>query len=278
MCLTSQYTYHPFVDASATSGTPLALPLPRSSGYRTSIIMAGTHKRRSSTKQSSAQQDVKDESDVDMNNPFAPTNTSDTSDESDVSEYGKKGKKRAIKKKPKRKSIMAKTARVPSPPGMSDIEYDRDPRSPEFGDYIEVRKLVSTPRKAVSEVNQLVLQTLGKGTNPFSSGTPSVVQIHLNAGAATGGTTINLDLSDLVLGKRTFDEIGSTSLPTPDGSDAPTSPTRIIINNKTGRIRSATPGPSSKRSRKLQDADGRLPLSRKSKKGFCDVPFELRIR
>jgi hypothetical protein len=242
------------------------------------MIMAGSHKRRSSIKQSSTQQDVKVESDVDMSNPFAPTNTSDISDESDVSEYGKKGKKRAIKKKPKRKSIMTRPARVPSPPGMSDIEYDRDTRSLELGDYIEVGKPVFTPRKAVSGVNQLALQTLGKGINPMSSGNPSVVQIHLSAGAAAGGTTINLDLSDLVLGKRPFNEIGSASLPTPDGSDASMSPTRIVINNKTGRIRSAAPGPSSKRIRMIEDAAGRLPLSRKSRKDFCDLPFELRVR
>jgi hypothetical protein len=181
--------------------------------------MAGTQKRRSSTKQSSTTRNGKDESDEDMRNPFSPTDTSDTNDESDVSEYGKKGKKRPIKKKKtKRKSAMAKPPRAPSPPGMSDLEYDRDSGSPELGDCIEVKKPIYTPEKAVSGTNRLTLQTRGDGVTQRSSGTPNAVQIHLNAGATAGGTTINLDLSDLVLRKRTFEEIGSTSLPTPDSN------------------------------------------------------------
>jgi hypothetical protein len=242
------------------------------------MIMAGTHKRRSSTKQSTTRQDIEDESDVEMRNPFDPNNTSDTSDESDVSEYGKRGKKRAMKKKPKRKSTIVKTVRAPSPPEMSDIEYDKDPGFLELGDCIEVRKPISTPKKSVSGANELTLQTHGASVIPMTSGIPNVVQIHLNTGAVAGGTIINLDIADLVLGKRAFDEIGLASLPTPDGSTAPTSPTRIVINNKTGQIRSATPGPSSKRLRMLEDADARVPLSRQAKKAFCDIPFELRVR
>ena len=240
--------------------------------------MAGPQKRRSSTKQSSNQENIKDEPDIDLRNPFAPVDTSDTNDESEVSEYGKKGRKRPIKNnKTKRKSARAKPARAPSPPMMSDVEYGRDHGSPELGDCIEVKK-PTTPKQAVSEAKRLTLQTHGQGFASTSSGTPSVVQIHLNAGASAGGTTINLNLSDLVLGKRTFGEIGAASLPTPDGSDGPPSPTRVVINNRTGQIKSATLEPSSKRLRMLRDADARVQPSRQSKKGFCDVPFELRVR
>jgi hypothetical protein len=118
----------------------------------------------------------------------------------------------------------------------------------------------------------------GKGVISVSSDIPGIVQVHVNAGAAAGGTTINLDLSDLVLGKRTFDEIGPASLPTPDGSEGPASPTRIVINKKTGQIRSAAPVSSNKRLRMLKDVDARTGLGQQSKKGFCDIPFELRIR
>ena len=242
--------------------------------------MAGSQRRRCSTKQSVAQQSFKDESDDDdMRDPFGPDDTSDTDDESDVSEWGKKRSKKAtLKVKPKRKSIMTKPQRPIAPPAMSDVEYDEDPDSPELGGFTEVRKPVSTPKKVMPGANRLAVQTRSNDGTAMSSAAPSVVQIHLNAGAGAGGTTINLDLSDLVLGKRGFDEIGTASLPTPDGSNAPESPTRIVINNKTGRIRSATPGHSSKRIRVLEDMNERVHSAQKAKKGFCDLPFELRVR
>ena len=236
--------------------------------------------RRSSMKQSSTQQNFKDESDEDILNPFDPTDTSDTDNESEVSEYGKKGRKKPTqKKKLKRRVTRAKPKPAPAPPAMSDIEYDQDSSSSEFGDSIEVRKPMSTPNKTMPRTSQLFVQTRpSEDTIALSSGPPSVVQIHLNTGAAAGGTTINLDLADLVVGKRGFDEIGSKSLLTPAGSDAPDSPTRIVINNKTGQIRSADPGRPSKRVRMLQDVNERAQLSRTSRRGFCDIPFEIRVR
>ena len=236
--------------------------------------------RRSSTKQSFTKQNFKDESDEDILNPFDPVDTSDTDDESEVSEYGKKRRNKPTqKRKPKHRVTRAKPKPTRAPPAMSDIEYDQDSSSSEFGDSIEVRKPMSTPNKAMPRTGRLFVQTRpSEDTIAMSSGTPSVVQIHLNAGAAAGGTTINLDLADLVLGKRGFDEIGSTSLPTPAGSDAPDSPTRIVINNKTGQIRSAAAGRPSKRVRMLQDANERAHLCRKSRVGFCDIPFEIRVR
>jgi hypothetical protein len=239
--------------------------------------MGGTRKRHSSTKQEFTHE-VENDSDADLSNPFTPTEVSDTTDESDVSEYGKGRKKRLVKKKkPKCMSTMTNVTRAPDPPTMSDIEYDRDRSSPELGACTEVRRPI-TPKKGVSRASRLAVNSRGKGATSVSSGTPGIVQIHVTAAAAAGGTTINLDLSDIVLGKRTFDEIGSASLPTPGGSEGPASPTRIVINKKTGQIRSATPVPSNKRLRMLEDADARAGLGQQSKKGFCDIPFELRVR
>ena len=217
-----------------------------------------------------------EESDRDVQEPFTPTDTSDTSDESEVSEYSptEKRKKHMKKKRPKRKRTVVKLRRAPSLPEMSDIEYDSDSGSPELGDYIEARKPISTPKQEVSGINQLALQN---SRTEVSAKTPNVVQIHLNAGAAAGGTTINLDLSDLVLGKRSFDEIGLTCLPTPDGSDAPATPISVVI-DETSQVGSGTLYPPSKRIRMLGNAKARFPSTRQSKKGFCDIPFELRVR
>ena len=238
--------------------------------------MGGTRKRHSSTKQEFTHE-VKNDSDADLSNPFTPTEVSDTTDESDVSEYGKGRKKRLVKKKkPKRMSTTTNVKRAPDLPTMSDIEYDGDRSSPELGACTKVRRPI-TPKKGVSRASRLAVDSRGKGATSVSSGTPGIVQIHVTAAAAAGGTTINLDLSDIVLGKRTSDEIGSASLPTPGGSEGPASPTRIVI-NKTGQIRSATPVPSNKRLRMLEDADARAGLGQQSKKGFCDIPFELRVR
>jgi hypothetical protein len=238
--------------------------------------MRGTQKRRSSTKQKFTQE-AKNDSDTDLGNFFNPIEANDTTDESDVSEYGKGRKKRLVKKKPKRTSIMTNVTRTPDLPTMSDIEYDRDWSSPELGACAEARRPI-TPKEGVSRASRLGVHNRDKGVISVGSGIPGIVQIHVNAGAAAGGTTINLDLSDLVLGKRTFDEIDSASLPTPDGSEGPASPTRIVINKKTGRIRSATPISSNKHRRMLEDADARAGLGQQSTKGFCDIPFELRVR
>lgn len=243
--------------------------------------MAGTQSRRSSAKKVPMPQDPADHTDLEARKPFDPHNTTDTSDESGVSDYGKRRRKPAIKQKTKkkkqpiRKSNRAKLVRARRLPEMSDIEYDRCSASPELGECIEVRKPIFTPKKPTLGSNQLTLQTHGAGITPVAAGMPSIVQIHLDAGAAAGGTTINLDISHLVLGKRAFDEIGLDSLPTPDGSTTPTSPTRAVI-NKTDQTRSATRGPSRKRLRMLHDA--RLPLCRPSTKGFCELPYEIRIR
>jgi hypothetical protein len=237
--------------------------------------MRGTPKHRSSTKQKFTQ--VKNDSDTDLGNSFNPMETNDTTDESDVSEYGKGRKKRRVKRKPKRTSIMTNVTHSPDLPTMSDMEYDRDWSSPELGACAKARR-PNTPKEGVSTANRLAVQSRDKGVTSVSSNIPGIVQIHVNAEAAAGGTTINLDLSDLVLGKRTFDEIGSASLPTPDGSEGPVSPTRIIINKKTGQIRSATPVSSNKHRRMLEDANARVGLDQQSKKGFCDIPFELRVR
>src|SRR5947207_15784363 len=110
----------------------------------------------------------------------------------------------------------------------------------------------------------------------MTSEIPNVVQVHLSAGALAGGTTINLDITGLVLGKRAFDQIGSDSLPTPSGSTGPTSPTRIVINKTTSHIKSATAQLASKRRRMLET--GGIPPSGRPKKGFCDLPYEIRIR
>jgi hypothetical protein len=239
--------------------------------------MGGTQKRYSSTKQEFTHE-VKNGYDADLGNPFTLTEASDTTDESDVSEYGKGRKKRlAKKKKPKCTSAMTNVTRAPDPPTMSDIEYDRDRSSPELGACTKVKGSLP-PKKGVSRASRLAVGSCGKGATSVSSGTPGIVQIHVTAAAVAGGTTINLDLSDIVLGKRTFDEIGSASLPTPSGSEGPASPTRIVINKKTGQIRSATPVPSNKRLRMLEDADARARLGQQPKKGFCDIPFELRVR
>jgi hypothetical protein len=239
--------------------------------------MGGAQKRHSSTKQEFTYE-VKNDYDADLENPFTPTEVSDTTDESDVSEYGKGRKKRLVKKKkPKRTSPVTNVTRAPDLPTMSDIEYDRGRSSPELEACTEVRRSI-TPKKGVSRASRLAVDSRGIGGTSVSSGTPGIVQIHVTAVAAAGGTTINLDLSDIVLGKRTFDEIGSASLPTPSGSEGPASPTRIVINQKTGQIRSATPIPSNKRLRMLKDADARARLGQQSKKGFCDIPFELRVR
>jgi hypothetical protein len=237
--------------------------------------MRSTQKRRSSTKQKLTQE-VKNDSDTDLGNSFNPTEASDTTDESDVSEYGKERKKGLVRKKPKRTGTATNVTRTPDPPTMSDIEYDTDLSSPELGACTKARRPI-TP-EGVSRASRLAVHGSDKGVISVSSGIPGNVQIHVNAGAAAGGTTINLDLSDLVLGKRTFDEIGSASLPTPDGSEGPASPTRIVINKKTGQIRSATRLSSSKRRCMLEDADARAGLGQQSKKGFCDIPFELRVR
>ena len=240
--------------------------------------MAALQKRRRSTRQSSNRQNLKDEYDSDLRNPFAPTDNSDTNDESEVSEYGKKGKKRRIKKrKATRKIAWAKALRGPNPPVMSDIEYDMDAGSPELQDCIEVRK-PATPTIALSRANRRALETVARGVPMGRPEEPNVVQLHLNAGAAAGGTTINIDLCDLVLGKRSYNGIGSASLPTPDGSDAPDSPNRLAINKKRWEVRTATPEPWGKRPRLLQDADARTSLSCQPKKGFCDIPYELRVR
>jgi hypothetical protein len=239
--------------------------------------MGGTRKRHSSTKQEFTHE-VKNDSDADLDNPFTPTEVSDTTDESDVSEYRKGRKERLVKKKrPKRTSTPTNVTHAADLPTMSDKEYDMDRSSPELGAYTEVRRSI-TPKKRVSRASRLVADSRGKGATSVGSGIPGIVQIHVTAAAAAGGMTINLNLSDIVLGKRTFDEIGSASLPTPGGSEGPASPTRIVINKKTGQIRSATPVPSSKRLRMLEDADARARLGQQSKKGFCDIPFELRIR
>jgi hypothetical protein len=249
--------------------------MPISDNLDSTNTMRGTPKRRSLTKQKFTQ--VKNDSNTDLGNSFNPIEASDTTDESDVSEYGKGRKKRLVKKKPKRASIMTNVIRTPDLPTMSDIEYDRDWSSPELGDSTKARKPI-TPKEGVSRASRLAVQSCDKGVTSVSSGTPGIVQIHVNAGAAAGGATINLDLSDLVLGKRTFDEIDSASLPTPDGSEGPVSPTSIVINKKTGQIRSATPVSSNKHRRMLEDADTKAGLDQPSKKGFCDIPFELRVR
>jgi hypothetical protein len=236
--------------------------------------MRGTPKHRSSTKQKFTQ--VKNDSDTDLGNSFNPIEANDTTDESDVSEYGKERKKRRAKKKPKRTSITTNVTRSPDLPTMSDMEYNRDWSSPELGACAKARR-PNTPKEGVSTASRLAVQSRDKGITSVNSSIPGIVQIHVNAGAAAG-TTINLDLSDLVLGKRAFDEIGSASLPTPDGSEGPVSPTRIVINKKTGQIRSATPVSSNKHRRMLEDAGARAGLDQQSKKGFCDIPFELRVR
>ena len=250
--------------------------MPISDNLDPTNTMRGTPKHRSSTKQKSTQE-VKNDPDTDLGNSFNSIEASDTADESDVSEYGKGRKKRLVKKKPKHTNIMTDVTRTPDLPTMSDIEYDRDWSSPELGACAKARRPI-TPKEGVSRASRLTVQSRDKGVTSVSSGIPGIVQIHVNAGAAAGGTTINLDLSDLVLGKRTFDEIGSASLPTPDGSEGSVSPTRIVINKKTGQIRSATPVSSNKHRRMLEDADARAGLDQQSKKGFCDIPFELRVR
>jgi len=149
--------------------------------------MASSQRRRDSTKPSSTSRHIKDESDFDMRNPFTPTDSIATSDESEVSEYGKKGKRNlSKKKKTKRKSTRTKPQHVPAAPVMSDFEYDRDDSSPEFGSYTEVGRSQSTRKKAMSGASANLVQTHGKNVTPMRSGTPSVVQIHLNTGAAAG--------------------------------------------------------------------------------------------
>jgi hypothetical protein len=236
--------------------------------------MRGTQKRRSSMKQKFTQE-AKNDSDTDLGNHFSPAEASDATNESDVSEYGKGRKKRPVKKKAQRTSTMTNVAQSPDPPTMSDVEYDRDWSSPEPGACNEARRPV-TPKEGVLRAGRFAVYSHDKGVISVSSGIPSIVQIHVNTEAAAGGTTINLDLSDLVLGKRTWDEIASASLPTPDGSERPASPTRIVF-NKTGPIGSVTPVFSNKRRRVLEDAE-RAGLGQQSKIGFCDIPFELRVR
>jgi hypothetical protein len=249
--------------------------------------MAASQNRRSSKKKPSPPPDVEDESGFETSDAFDPSNNGETSDESDVSEYGRTGTKRATKKatkratkraikKPKPQSTMARPRRTPSPPEMSDMEFQKDSDSAASGGCIEVRKPVCTPHRSVPGANRLASHTHGAGVTPMTSVVPNMVQVHLGAGALAGGSTINLDISKLVLGKRAFDEIGWASLPTPDGSNSPTPPTRIVINKRTGHIRSATPQLSSKRRRMLEN--GRTPPSRRPQKGFCDIPYEIRIR
>ncbi len=116
---------------------------------------------------------VQEDVEVDLH---AVLESSDSSDESDVSEYGNK-KKRTSRTKKSRKG-MRKRERTPTPPAMSDIEYDKDSRSgsPELGDCIEVGRPIHSQK---------------------STTTPNVVQIHLDAGAVVGAV-INLNLSDIL--------------------------------------------------------------------------------
>lgn len=213
--------------------------------------------------------------------------TSDESNfESDTSEYGKsrRGKRKSTQiKKGARKSTLKQARHATSPPDMSDIEYDKDSRSgsPQIGDTIEVKQPIVRPR-SLDFFNNQYLQNHSdviRGSSASDVSVPHVVQLHLDAGAAHGGTTINLDLSKLLLGKRAFDDGGARTLRTSDSITSPSSLTRLIINNQTGQFRAATPVAPSKRIKMLKIAEARrMQTTQEPKKGFVDLPYELRIR
>ena len=212
-----------------------------------------------------------------MEGDFEEAFDGDSSDESDVSEYGKR---RAVKS---RKATRRLTARKPGPapnlPEMSDAEYNGESRegSPELGDTIILRGASSTPNVRMPFTKQKHMAAV-QNNQGSGSPAPNIVQIHLNSGAEHGGTTINLDVSNLVLGKRKFDEMAAEPLLTPDGSNESFTPNTLIINNKTGMIRSGSPKNLSKRVRMLLEAKTKAQLARLARAGFTDLPYEIRVR
>jgi hypothetical protein len=208
-----------------------------------------------------------------------------TSDESDGDYNGRKRKQPANKRARKRSKARSRrlTINTPSVPAraadpMSDIEYDSDLVD-------ETQWLKHRPRTLPNSVSQekQVSNLADAAAAPVSTlaarrdqSTPTMLKIHVKAGAENADSTINIDLTPLLEAYKASTTLG----PTRNNDNAET-----LIGNGHDDVSAvaltssaATP---SLRMLRLGDAKARAlntETNGKAKLGFADLPKELRVR
>lgn len=197
--------------------------------------------------------------------PAIAADASDDSDASDI-DYTRKRKHPANnvvgkQAKPRsRKLTMAKNA-APDPPPvadeLSDMEDDSDLEIGAGASWLKPRP-VTSPK---SERKQ--------AQNPQHDKTPAnTLQILVNSGAKNGGSTITVNLSDLL----SENNAGKTLTLNPNNDDT-------LVHDEDATLLPDTPTTvPSLRMQRLTDALARKAASKKKKVGFTDLPHEIRVR
>ena len=196
-----------------------------------------------------------------------PFDTSTSTDESDHSDFGKRRKKSTVKKRKSARSSSGRKRRHSiSTPAMSDLEYDIPSRDESFD--LGAGFGENLPTQSAANERQF-LNAEGSVGIKANSATPNVIQIRLDAGAASG-TVINLVLSELLSRHSGTEVAASTHILQHAGEDL--AQTSLVED-----VNTASPSlPPSKRLRVLKAAKARKKPVRANRAGFTDLPYELR--
>jgi hypothetical protein len=200
----------------------------------------------------------------------------DQSDASDVSGYfGRRKppvKKRVIKqaKPPSRKLNLTKKAvpKAPEAQALSENEYDSDSDTGYGLSMVKFRpRTPLKPGREASHNTQASVNTTVIARQDQSI--PNVLQIHVNGGSESGGSTVNVDLTPLLNAHKA----GTTLTISPNNDD-----TLVGDDNSNVSGNSSAVMPSL-RMQRLNDARARATANEEVKKtGFTDLPAEVRVR
>lgn len=203
-----------------------------------------------------------------------PTTADDLSDASDYAgrkrkepakkEIGKKGKRPS-----KRLTVLRQSATdAPEADPMSDIEYDSAPEMGSGGSWLQAR---TPPKTASMEDNHTEVSgttATSAGVTRLGQSTPQILQIHVNAGAQNGGSTVNLDLLSLL------NACNASTNPTVN----PNIDANLVGNDGSTLAVSPSSVPPSLRLQRLSDAKARDAARKLARTSFTDIPSEIRVR
>jgi hypothetical protein len=208
----------------------------------------------------------------------------DTSDESDGSYNGRKRKRSSNKRtrkqsKTRSRRLTLKKPHIPETRAadpMSDTEYDSELVDETQWLKHRPRTLPNSARqeKQVSDLAEASAAPVSTLAARRNQSTPTMLKIHVKAGAKNADSTINIDLTPLLEAYKTSTTLDLThdndETLLDDGNDADSA---VALSSS-----AATP---SLRERRLADAKARAlnaQTDEKAKIGFTDLPQELRVR
>lgn len=198
--------------------------------------------------------------------------------ESDESDFRKKAKPKSRKKpsKANAKKSNGRTRKAIQEPNLPDISDDEDRRAGDTPDFEEYPIHFDDSSESISA--KTIKNSFRKRALPDGEmGTrPEVLQIHVDATRSNGKATIVLNLADIISRSQVPDRvIGRTRRAVKTASNG--TPTSIKDEDET-LVEQDEPQPRSKRTKLLHDAKAQKAKAQSKRKGFTDLPYELRFR